>query len=125
MKYFVKITSTYSTKNRLQEMIRKRCEVYDQMMVETPEEFGRLMERIVRASNEKWPRCAAEQIRLGNPGKDSPNQRTLDIGHKPGKFGEYYCIMIFTIYTVTGELDMTKREIHPAQSAGDTLTLKF
>lgn len=114
MTYFVKITADYSPKNRLQALIKERCQAYDQMAIETPAHFFNLLQDIVHRANGKWPRCRAEACELAEAGKLEPDEQRLYVGRQRGAFGTSSDILIFTIYRVRGVVDPVKREIRPA-----------
>ena len=55
--YFVKITNSHNSKNRLQEYVSKQLKQLDYSSVEDPEQFKQHIIRLVYKANLRFPRC--------------------------------------------------------------------
>lgn len=64
MAYFIKLTHSYSSKNRLQEAALKVARSLDDHQLESPEELKRFVEDRIMRLNRSFNRCTALNVSL-------------------------------------------------------------
>lgn len=64
MSYFIKLTHSYSSKNRLQEAALKVARSLDDHQLESPEALKRFVENRITRFNRSFNRCTALSVNL-------------------------------------------------------------
>lgn len=64
MSYFIKLTHSYGSKNRLQEAALKVARLLDDHQLESPEELKRFVEDRIMRLNRTFNRCTALTVNL-------------------------------------------------------------
>ena len=98
MSYFIKLTHSYGSKNRLQEAALKVARSLDDHQLESPDELKRFVEDRVMRLNRTFHRCTALNV-------------TLRKSHRPGDYLLHISDLVtLSIYAIKGQFSVEPAE---------------
>ncbi len=93
MPYFIKLTHSYGSKNRLQEAALKVARSLDDHQLESPDELKRFVEDRIMRLNRSFSRCTALPV-------------TLRKSHRPDDYLLYISELVtLTLYKIKGQFN--------------------
>ena len=98
MSYFIKLTHTYGSKNRLQEAALKVARALDDYQLESPENLTRFVKDRIMRLNRSFHRCTALSV-------------TLQKSHRHDDYLLYISDLVtLTLYKIAGQFESLEVE---------------